>query len=186
MNERADEQAELGRKTEGSEICLGLQKYGPFWLRVRPVVRKLAENSGKPLPRDSAPNRSLLEKTSVSSSLRAVKKRRSTVFATDLLQHKEGVTSSKVIRRCTTAEYRTWLKCITGTCPVQSSHRGRQIPHLSTPFCSSSTLTHFVCVCPKIREARTSARNQVRNVITSHLEPLESLGLSYVWYIHVI
>ena len=38
MNERADEQAELGRKTEGPEICPGPQKYGSFWLRTRPAV----------------------------------------------------------------------------------------------------------------------------------------------------
>ena len=63
MNERADEQAELGRKTEGPEICPGPQKYGSLWLRVKPAVRELAVSSGKPLPRDSAPNRSLLGKT---------------------------------------------------------------------------------------------------------------------------
>jgi hypothetical protein len=48
MNERADELAELGRKTEGPEICPGPQKYGSFWLRTRPAVRELAESSGKP------------------------------------------------------------------------------------------------------------------------------------------
>ena len=63
MSERADEQAELGRKTEGPEICPGPQKYGSLWLRVKPAVRELAVSSGKPLPRDSAPNRSLLGKT---------------------------------------------------------------------------------------------------------------------------
>jgi hypothetical protein len=87
MNERADAQAELGRKAEGAEICQGPKKYGSFWMRVRPqaAARKLSERSGKPLPRDSAPNRSLLEKTDISNTLRAVKKR-STVFATDLHQ----------------------------------------------------------------------------------------------------
>ena len=30
MNERADEQAELGRKAEGPEICPGPQKNGSF------------------------------------------------------------------------------------------------------------------------------------------------------------
>ncbi len=110
MNELADEQAELGRMTE-HEICPGPPKYGSFWLRVRPAVRELAESSGKPLPRDSAPkspNRSLLEKMAASHTLRA--EHRCTVFVTDLLQRKEGATVSKVIRRCTPTEYSTWLK----------------------------------------------------------------------------
>ncbi len=40
---------------------------------------------------------SLLEKSAVSNTLRAVKKH-STVFVTDLLLHKEGAPVSKVIR----------------------------------------------------------------------------------------
>ena len=172
MNERADELAELGRKTEGPEICPGPQKYGSFWLRTRQAVRELAESSGKPLPRDSAPNRSLLEKTAASNTLRAVKKR-STVFVTDLLHHKEGATVSKIIQRCAPAEYRIWLKCMTGTYPVQTYLN--RIGVAKSPICLHcpeavpESLTHFACVCPKFREARTSAHNQVRDVITSFL-----------------
>jgi ribonuclease HI len=59
LNERADELAELGRQAEGPEICPGPQKYGSFWLRIRPTTREFAENCNKTLPRDSAPNRSL-------------------------------------------------------------------------------------------------------------------------------
>jgi hypothetical protein len=179
MNERADVQVELGRKAEGQEICQGPQKYGSFWLQVRPAVRKLAESSGKQLPRDSAPNRSLLEKTSISNTLRAVKKR-CTVFATDLLQRQDGATLSKVIRRCTPAEYRTRLKCMTGTYSVHAYLNRIGIAKSPIcPYCPTAvpeTLTHFACVCPKFREARTSAHNQVRNVITSfrstHVGPM--------------
>jgi ribonuclease HI len=63
MNEQADEQAEQGRMAEGTATCPGPQKYGSFWLRVRPAVREIADSSSKTLPRDSAPNCSLLEKT---------------------------------------------------------------------------------------------------------------------------
>ena len=94
LNERADELAELGSTAEGPEICPGPQKYGSFWLRVRPETRLLAEECGKPLPRDSAPNRSLLEKVAASHALRAVRQR-STVFVTDLFDHTEGKTVSK-------------------------------------------------------------------------------------------
>ena len=172
MNERADELAELGRKTDGPEICPGPQKYGSFWLRARPAVRELAESSGKPLPRDSAPNRSLLEKTAASNTLRAVRQR-STVFVTDLLHHKEGTTVSKIIQRCAPAEYRIWLKCMTGTYPVQTYLN--RIGVAKSPICPHcpeavpESLTHFACVCPQFREARTSAHNQVRDVITSFL-----------------
>ena len=40
------------------------------------------------------------------------------------------------------------------------------------PYCDAGvpeTLTHFACVCPQFREARTSAHNQVRKVISSYL-----------------
>ena len=172
LNERADEQAELGRSDDGPEICPGPQKYGSFWLRVRPAVREYAAECGKPLPRDSAPNRSLLEKVATSNTLRAIKKR-STHFVTDLLHHKTGTIVSRTIRRCRPAEYRVWLRCMTGIYPVQTYlARIRVAKSPLCPHCTEAvpeTLTHFACVCPKFREARTSAHNQVRTVITSFL-----------------
>ena len=177
LNERADELAELGRTAEGPEICPGPQKYGSFWLRVRPETRRLAEECGKVLPRDSAPNRSLLEKIAVSHALRAVRKR-DTIFVTDLFEHKEGRTVSKLIQRCAPSEYRVWLKCMTGTYPVQMYLK--RIGKAQSPICphcdegTPESLTHFACVCPKFREARTSAHNQVRAVVTSFFD--SSLG----------
>ncbi len=49
LNERADEQAEQGEIAEGPEICMGPQKYGSFWLRVRPETREFAEKCGMPI-----------------------------------------------------------------------------------------------------------------------------------------
>ncbi len=139
MNKRADEQAELGRMAEGSAICPGPLKYGSFWLRVRPDVREIAESSGKMLPRDSAPNRCLLEKTASFNTLRAVRKR-STVFVTDLLHHKEGATVSRIIRQSKPAEYHIWLKCVTGTYPVQTYLKHIGIAKSPTcPHCSESS-----------------------------------------------
>ena len=123
LNERADELAELGRQAENPEICPGPQKYGSFWLRIRPVVRECAEKLSKPLPRDSAPNRSLLTAVVAFNTFRAIKKR-STMFVTDLLHHKEGTVISRIIRRCRPTEYRVWLKCMTGTYPVQHISSG--------------------------------------------------------------
>jgi hypothetical protein len=54
---------------------------------------------------------------------------------------------------------------------IPKLHRDRQIP--ICPHCSAAvpeSLTHFACVCPKFREARTSSHNQERNdVATSFL-----------------
>ncbi len=80
---------------------------------------------------------------------------------------------SKVIRRCTSAEYRVWLRCMTGIYPVQVYlNRIGVVTSPTCPHCVEGipeSLTHFACVCPKFREARTSAHNQVQNVITSFL-----------------
>jgi hypothetical protein len=65
LNERADGYAELGRLAEGPEMCPGPQKYGSLWLQVKPIVRDLAQQSKKMLPRDSAPNKSLIDKVSM-------------------------------------------------------------------------------------------------------------------------
>ena len=40
------------------------------------------------------------------------------------------------------------------------------------PYCDAGvpeTLTHFACVCPQFREARKSAHNKVRQVVSSSL-----------------
>jgi hypothetical protein len=150
---------------------------------VRPETRLLAEECGKPLPRDSAPNRSLLEKVAASHALRAVRLR-STVFVTDLFDNKDGKTVSKLIRRCTPSEYRVWLKCMTGTYPVQVYFK--RIGKAQSPICphcgegAPESLMHFACICPKFREARTSAHNQVRDVITSFLH--SALGAEWTMY----
>lgn len=173
LNERADELAERGRTADGPEICPGPQKYGSLWLRVRPETRRFATEYGKIMPRDSAPNRSILEKVAGSNVLRAVRKR-TTVFVSDLFDREEGSTVSKIIWRCAPSEYRVWLKCMTGIYPVQVYLK--RIGISQSPNCLhcgsgvTESLTHFACVCPKFREARTSAHNQVRNIITSFLD----------------
>ena len=100
------------------------------------------------LPRDSAPNCSLLEKTVASNTLRAVKKR-TTHFVTDLLHHKVGSIVSRTIRRCAPAEYRVWLRCMTGIYPVQTYLARIGIVKSSIcPHCTEQTpetLTHFAC-----------------------------------------
>lgn len=63
---------------------------------------------------------------------------------------------------------------MTGVYPVQMYlHR---IGKATTPYCphcandTVETLTHFACICPKFREARTAAHNQLRSNIAVNLK----------------
>ncbi len=98
---------------------------------------------------------------------------RLTRFVTDRLYRKEGVTVSRLTPRFKPAEKRVWLKCMEGIYPVQEYlHRIGKAPTSICRHCEDGvreTLTHFACVCSKFREARTSAHNQVRRVITFFL-----------------
>jgi len=175
LNERADEQAELGRDAEGPEICPGPQKFGSFWLRVRPTTREFASKCRKQLPRDSAPNNSIIQKVAAANIFRSVRQR-STIFVQSLLHRTESITVSRLVRKCAPAVYRTWLKCMAGIYPVQAYlSRIGLVKSSACPHCGGAqpeTLTHFACVCPAFREARTSAHNQVRQEITSYLASL--------------
>ncbi len=172
MNERADELAEAGRTADLPELCPGPQKYGSFWLRIKPIVRAHAAECKKHLPRDSAPNRSILKQVAKVTILRAMKLR-STIFVANLLHRKEAAVVSQNVQRCKPAEYRIWLKSMEGIYPVHTYlHRIGKAASPLCPYCNSrenETLTHFTSICPRFREARTSAHNQVRRVITAFL-----------------
>ena len=163
-NERADELAEIGRTVDRPELCPGPKKYDSFWLRIKPIVQTQADECKKQLPRDSAPNKSILKQLARFNILRAMKLRR-TNFVANILHSKEAAIVSQVIQRCKTAEYRVWLKCMEWIYPVQTYlHRTGKASSPLCLHCSSNedeTFNHFTSVCPKFREARTSAHNQV-------------------------
>jgi hypothetical protein len=171
MNERADELAERGYGEDVQEVCSAPQKYGSFWLKVQPHVRALAEQCQKPLPRDSAPNRSLLKRVAGANRRRTVCKR-STTFVRHLLHRSEGATIARVVSRCREAEYRVWVRAMADCYPVQAYlQRITLAKSADYPYCpgTKETLAHFACVCPQFREARTAAHNQVRKLISSLL-----------------
>ncbi len=62
---------------------------------------------------------------------------------------------------------------MTGTYPTYAYLKRVMLAGSSDcPHCDAGvpeTLTHFACVCPEFREARTSAHNQVQKVISSYL-----------------
>ena len=84
-----------------------------------------------------------------------------------------GSDFSRVIRRCQPNVYRVWLKGTTGTYPTHAYLKRVGLANSpNCPYCDagvSETLTHFTCVCPQFREARTSAHNQVRQVVSTFL-----------------
>ncbi len=43
LNERADEQADLGRSADCSLLCPGPRKHSVLWLRIVPIVREHAQ-----------------------------------------------------------------------------------------------------------------------------------------------
>ncbi len=174
LNERADELADLETTADGPMLCPGPRNHSSLWLRIALIVREHAQQCKKRLPRDTAPNRSLLDHVVSFNIFRSALKR-DTIFVTDLLHHIEGATVSYVIRRCTSAIYIIWLKCMTGTYPVHTYLK--RVGLANSPMwahCTGrvpETMTLFACVCPQFRAARTSAHNQVRQVIISSLFP---------------
>ena len=67
--------------------------------------------------------------------------------------------------------------------PVQAYlHRIKQTTSAECPFCPETreTLAHFACVCPRFREGRTAAHNQVRKLISSLLVKY----LHHRWELH--
>ena len=71
---------------------------------------------------------------------------------------------------------------MTDTYPVQTYlHRIGAVKSPHCPHCSDNaieTLTPFACVCPKFREARTAAHNQLRAVVAASLQS----SLSEDWH----
>jgi hypothetical protein len=108
LNERADEHEDAAQ-----EVCPSPQKFGSLALRTRQHVRELAQECKKALPRDSAPNHSI-PKRAVGANTRRAACMSSTFFVRQLLHQKEGETIARVVSRCHEAEYRVWVKGITG------------------------------------------------------------------------
>ena len=175
LNERADELAELGVKSEDEQISPGPSKHGSVWLRIRESWRHRvrSEKLHHIIPRDTAPNKSILKLVSAVNFLRAMTKR-NTKYVRHLLHREEGTVLSRVVSRNDDAVLRVWYKAMTGIYPVQVYlHRIGAVKSPHCPHCSnneSETLTHFACVCPTFREARTAAHNQLRAVLAASLK----------------
>ena len=183
QNERADALADLGTVSEEEPIFPGPSKYGTLWLRVRASWRDKVRSEQLPhvLPRDSAPNQSILKQVTAVNLFRAIAKR-DTRFVRHLFRREEGRVLSRVVSYNDDAVLRVWIRVMTDTYPVQTYlHRIGAVKSPHCPHCSDNaieTLTHFACVCPKFREARTAAHNQLRAVVAAGLKS----SLSEDWH----
>jgi len=175
LNELADERADKGYADDGQPLCPGPQKYGSLWLRIRPSLRAAAESEGitSSLPRNSAPDKLILRRVAALNTLRATALR-STIFVTTALHREDSKIVRKVIRLCTESAIRCWIKAMCATYPIYTYlHRINREISPWCPFCAEKvreTFTHFTCVCPKFREARTAAHNQLRDKVSRLLQ----------------
>ena len=85
----------------------------------------------------------------------------------------DGLPIAHSVSRCSEAEYRTWVKVLSGTYPVQEYlHRIKKASSPTCPHCTTGdkeTLTHFVSCCPRFHDARTLAHNKVRAMFSTSL-----------------
>jgi hypothetical protein len=155
LNERSDEQVEIGYSTEDPKAFPGPQKIASLSIRACSQVQTSARECKISIPRDSAPNHKIL-KGVVSTNICKAARQRNTIFVRQLLCCDEGRTIARTISRCKEAEYRIWLKAMSGRYPVQAYlYSVKLVTSPNCPFCPGTpeTLLHFAYTCPQFREA---------------------------------
>jgi len=173
LNDMADERADAGCISDVEPLFPGPHKYGSLHLRIKPALRSQLSEDGVNLPRDSAPNKTLLQRLVARSMLQAARQR-GTIFVNDILRQPASKYALQVVNGCSESAIRCWIKMTTGTYPVATYlHRIR--PDISPICChcdqgARETLTHFLKCCPKFRSARTLMHNRVCQVLQGHLE----------------
>ena len=184
-NEMADECAGVGCALDDSPLYSGPQKYGTLHLRLQPCLHNLVEKEHlcATLPRDGAPNKSILKQVVSVNTKRAVNLRH-TIFVRDIVHQPVSVIVARVVAKGSDSEVRCWMQAVTGTYPVASYlYRIGKIISKVCPYCSSGsneTLSHFLSVCPRFHDARTAAHNQIRARLSSSLRR----HLPHGWILH--
>jgi ribonuclease HI len=174
-NEMADECADAGCMLDDTPLFSGPQKYGTLHLRLQPSLHTLVEKEHlcATLPRDGAPNASILRQVVSVNTKRAVNLR-NTIFAREVMYRPESAIIARVIVKSSDSEVRCWMQAMTGTYPVASYlHKIGKAASKLCPHCASGaneTLSHFLSVCPRFHDARTAAHNQIRARLSSSLK----------------
>jgi ribonuclease HI len=174
-NEMADECADAECVLDNQHLFSGPQKYGTLHLRLQPSLHTLVENEHlrATLPRDGAPNASILRQVVSVNTQRAVNLR-DTIFVREAVRRQESAIVARVISKSCDSEVRCWMQAMTGTYPVASYlHKIGKAVSKICPHCSSGaneTLSHFLSVCPRFHDARTAAHNQISACLSSSLK----------------
>ena len=174
-NEMADESAGAGCVLDDPPLFSGPQKYGTLHLRLQPSLHTFVEQEHlcATLPRDGAPNASILRQVVNVNTQRAVNLR-DTIFVREVMHRPESAIIARVIVKSSDSEVRCWMQAMTGTYPVASYlHKIGKAASKLCPHCSSGvneTLSHFLSVCPRFHDARTAAHNQIRARLSSSLK----------------
>jgi ribonuclease HI len=174
-NEMADECADAGCMLDDTPLFSGPQKYGTLHLRLQPSLHTLVEKEHlcATLPRDGAPNASILRQVVSVNTKRAVNLR-NTIFVREVMYRPESAIIARVIVKSSDSEVRCWMQAMTGTYPVASYlHKIGKAASKLCPHCASGaneTLSHFLSVCPRFHDARTAAHNQIRARLSSSLK----------------
>ena len=181
QNELADERASLGCVSKEEELCPGPEKYCSLGLSIRAACR---ERFGANLPRDSAPNKSILARVVAANILLAVKSR-STIFVRSLFHSGQGTVIARSIQRCSVPAIRCWIKAMSGIYPTAAYlYRIGKTQSSVCPHCAmeaTETLGHFACVCPRFREARTAAHDKAWGTISSFIASRAGNHWQFYW-----
>ncbi len=104
-----------------STLFSGPQKYGTLHLRLQPSLHILVEQEHlcATLPRDGAPNASILRQRVSVNTQRAVNLR-NTIFVREVLYRPESAIIAEVIVKSSDSEVRCWMQAMTGTYHVAS------------------------------------------------------------------
>jgi hypothetical protein len=131
----------------------------------------LREGAEMPLPRDSAPNKRLISSAFELNTMRAVKQC-NTIFSRNLRQYSSNMLPAHSVMASSGAAIRCWLKTMSGIYPTMDYlHRIKKKQSPACPFCPAEyeNLVHFMCFCPRFKDARTEAHNRAWKLITDNL-----------------
>ena len=131
------------------------------------------ENMGHRLPRDGAPNKSLLKSVTAVNTMRAAQLC-STIFVREALLRPDANVIRKTIAKCNDPTVKCWMRMMSGTYPVNAYlYRIKKVKSPNCTFCDRGdreTISHFLKVCPKFHHARTAAHNRVRHALFKLLQ----------------
>ena len=168
MNDRADALAEQGRSSEGEPRWQAPRKLDPLGLSARTDIRE----AHAPFPDHNVADKILIRRAVEGATLLAARMK-DTTFSREMLLHPKNC--GPVLAAVTSmpdSMARVWMQAVTGQYPTATRLHKWFPERYPTPNCSwcqhasvdgaqgvPETLSHFLTVCPRFREARTEAHN---------------------------